>query len=62
MPTRPKPQTPSTAVAFHYVQTDSFVALLHKLGASLLVILPVIVLFFLTQRTFIQGIATTGIK
>jgi len=32
------------------------------MGASLLVILPVIVLFFLTQRTFIQGIATTGIK
>ncbi len=32
------------------------------MGASLLVIAPVIVLFFLTQRTFIQGIATTGIK
>ncbi len=30
--------------------------------ASLLVCLPVIVLFFLTQRTFIQGIATTGGK
>jgi multiple sugar transport system permease protein len=32
------------------------------MAASVLVILPVIVLFFLTQRTFIQGIATTGIK
>jgi len=32
------------------------------MGASVLVILPVVVLFFLTQRTFIQGIATTGIK
>jgi multiple sugar transport system permease protein len=32
------------------------------MAGSLLVILPVIVLFFLTQRTFIQGIATTGIK
>lgn len=30
--------------------------------ASFLVCLPVIVLFFLTQRTFIQGIATTGGK
>jgi multiple sugar transport system permease protein len=30
--------------------------------ASLLVCLPILVLFFLTQRTFIQGIATTGIK
>ena len=26
-----------TAVAFHYTQTDSFVALLHQLGAALLV-------------------------
>ena len=32
------------------------------MAASLLVLLPVIVLFFLCQRTFIQGIATTGIK
>lgn len=30
--------------------------------ASLLVCLPILVLFFLTQRTFIQGIATTGGK
>ena len=32
------------------------------MAASLLVLLPVILLFFLTQKTFIQGIATTGIK
>ncbi len=32
------------------------------MAASVLVIVPIIVLFFLTQRTFIQGIATTGIK
>ncbi|MEO6436572.1 MAG: carbohydrate ABC transporter permease [Tepidisphaeraceae bacterium] len=32
------------------------------MAGSVLVILPVIILFFLTQRTFIQGIATTGIK
>ena len=32
------------------------------MGASTLVIAPLIVLFFLTQKTFIQGIATTGIK
>jgi len=25
-------------------------------------LLPVLVLFFLTQRTFIRGIATTGLK
>jgi uncharacterized protein (TIGR03032 family) len=31
------PPTPPAPVAFHYTQTDSFVALLHELGASLLV-------------------------
>ncbi len=35
----------------------------HQLmAASVLVISPVLVLFFLAQRTFIEGIATTGIK
>jgi multiple sugar transport system permease protein len=32
------------------------------MAASVLVVLPVIVLFFLTQKTFVQGIATTGMK
>jgi multiple sugar transport system permease protein len=32
------------------------------MAASVLVILPVLVLFFLAQRTFIEGIATTGMK
>ncbi len=32
------------------------------MAASTLVILPVIVLFFFTQRLFIQGIAITGLK
>jgi multiple sugar transport system permease protein len=32
------------------------------MAASVVVILPIIVLFFLTQKTFIRGIATTGIK
>jgi multiple sugar transport system permease protein len=32
------------------------------MAASLMMLLPVIVLFFLAQRTFIQGIATTGMK
>jgi multiple sugar transport system permease protein len=32
------------------------------MAGSVLVILPVLLLFVLTQRTFIQGIATTGIK
>ncbi|HEX8342414.1 MAG TPA: carbohydrate ABC transporter permease [Tepidisphaeraceae bacterium] len=32
------------------------------MAASVLVILPVLVLFFLSQKTFIEGIATTGMK
>jgi multiple sugar transport system permease protein len=32
------------------------------MAASVMVIMPVIVLFFLAQRTFIEGIATTGVK
>jgi multiple sugar transport system permease protein len=32
------------------------------MAASVLVILPVMVLFFVAQKTFIEGIATTGMK
>jgi len=32
------------------------------MAASTLVVLPVIVLFFVTQRTFIEGISMTGTK
>jgi len=34
----------------------------HLMAASTLVILPVILLFFFTQKTFIQGITFTGLK
>ena len=32
------------------------------MAASILIIMPVIILFFLVQKTFIEGIATTGMK
>ncbi len=32
------------------------------MAASVLVILPIVVLFFLAQKTFVRGIATTGLK
>jgi multiple sugar transport system permease protein len=32
------------------------------MAASVLVLAPIVILFFLAQRTFIQGIATTGMK
>jgi multiple sugar transport system permease protein len=31
-------------------------------AATVLVTLPMIIIFFLAQRSFIQGIATTGLK
>jgi multiple sugar transport system permease protein len=34
----------------------------YLMAASVLVILPVLTLFFVAQKTFIEGIATTGIK
>lgn len=34
----------------------------HLMAASVLVILPVLLIFFLAQKTFIEGIATTGLK
>ncbi len=34
----------------------------HLMAASTVMVVPVIVLFFLTQKTFIKGIATTGLK
>jgi multiple sugar transport system permease protein len=32
------------------------------MAAATLMVSPIVVLFFLTQRTFIQGITLTGIK
>ncbi|HEX2882896.1 MAG TPA: hypothetical protein VHO25_25430, partial [Polyangiaceae bacterium] len=32
------------------------------LAASVILVLPIVVLFFFTQKTFIQGISTTGMK
>jgi len=34
----------------------------YLMAASTLVALPIIVLFFFTQKTFIEGISMTGIK
>jgi multiple sugar transport system permease protein len=44
-------QTQHGGVQWHYL-----------MAASAVLILPVVVLFFFAQKTFIRGIATTGIK
>jgi multiple sugar transport system permease protein len=45
-----------------YSSRHNGVQLNYLMAASAVIILPIIVLFFLTQKTFIRGIATTGIK
>jgi multiple sugar transport system permease protein len=32
------------------------------MAASVLITLPIVLLFFFTQKTFVQGITLTGIK
>ena len=44
----------------HFVGAVGEIGLL--MAASLLMVLPVLALFFFAQRTFIQGVTFTGLK
>ena len=58
-----KKETYTLSLGLHFYQSQHGGSEWHYLmAASTLMILPVIVLFFFTQRTFIQGISTTGMK
>jgi multiple sugar transport system permease protein len=58
-----EPDTFTMALGLQQYQSQHGGSEWHLLmGASVLLVLPIIVLFFFAQRTFIQGIATTGIK
>ncbi|RXK56361.1 carbohydrate ABC transporter permease [Oleiharenicola lentus] len=58
-----KRSTFTLAVALQNYQTQNGGTPWHFLmAASTIVIVPVILLFFFTQKTFIRGIATTGMK
>ena len=48
--------TEATLLSAHSTQVNLLLA------ASVLFTLPIVVLFFLAQRTFIRGIATTGVQ
>ena len=51
------------ALALQFFQTrHGGVAHTLLMAATVLVVLPIIIIFFLAQKTFIRGIATTGIK
>jgi len=58
-----RPETFTLALGLQQYQSQSGGSEWHLLmAASVLLVLPIIVLFFFAQRTFIQGIATTGGK
>jgi multiple sugar transport system permease protein len=58
-----EPETFTMALGLQQYQSQHGGSEWHLLmGASVLLVLPIIVLFFVAQKTFIQGIATTGIK
>ena len=50
------------AIGLQMYRTTNYVEWELLMAASTLVVLPILVLFFFTQRTFIEGIAITGIK
>jgi oligogalacturonide transport system permease protein len=45
-----------------FIDSDIVVVWKNVMAMSCLVVLPVVILFFLCQRYFIEGIATTGLK
>lgn len=56
-------RTYTLALALQFFQTrHGGVAHTLLMAATVLVVLPIIIIFFLAQKTFIRGIATTGIK
>jgi multiple sugar transport system permease protein len=56
-----KPETFTMALGLQQYQSQNGGGEHHLLmGASALLVLPIIVLFFFAQKTFIQGISTTG--
>ncbi len=58
-----KQETFTLSLGLQFYQSQHGGTQWHMLmAASVLVVAPVIVLFFFTQRTFIKGIALTGIK
>ncbi|MBE2236490.1 MAG: carbohydrate ABC transporter permease [Caldilineaceae bacterium] len=52
------------ALGLRQLRSDSVEALMwpYMMAASTMTILPVVVLFFFVQRTFVEGISITGIK
>jgi len=58
-----EPDTFTMALGLQQYQSQHGGSEWHLLmGASVLLVVPIIILFFFAQKTFIQGISTTGVK
>jgi len=56
------PEKYTLSIGLRYFQTLTWSEFPMQMAAATMMTLPIIVLFFFTQRTFIQGIALTGLK
>lgn len=61
-PMRPMSATLAVAMSRGYVDPHSDILLNIVAAGSLLYILPVLVIFFFAQRSFVRGIVTSGLK
>lgn len=57
-----KPNLRPITVGLYQFRSEAGTDLHLLMAGSLIAILPVLILYFLTQKTFTQGIATTGLK
>lgn len=57
-----KPQTYTLSIGLYSFQSQHLTEWTPLMAASLVVVAPMIIIFFLAQRTFIEGITFTGIR
>jgi multiple sugar transport system permease protein len=58
----PEPSKYTLAYGLQQFLSNYYVNWMQLMAASTLFTIPIVVLFFFAQRTFIQGISTTGVK
>lgn len=56
------PEKYTLSIGLRFFQTLTWNEFPMQMAASTMMTLPIIILFFFTQRTFIQGITMTGLK
>jgi len=50
------------ALGLHMLQGGRYIFIHQVMAISVLIVLPIMILFFSAQRYFIQGVTLTGIK